>query len=151
VLTSINGLAIRSPDDVFAIMEEVDIDRPVELSYVLGGSAYRQQIPLAVMADGGNVDSRPTTPYGVAKPLEEGIVIEPPYDPAPPVAGIGEDGLPELPPPAPVPPADVRLPAPATGSPDDVRVMRSELEELRRRAATIQTELDAIRRAASRK
>jgi membrane-associated protease RseP (regulator of RpoE activity) len=137
ILTSINGLPIRSTDDVFAIMEQVPVDRPVELTYIVGGSAYRQLVPL----------SSPE-PRAVAKPLDEGVVIESP-DVAPPAPEPSPDPLPDLPPPDPRPADEVRLPKPAAPTPEEVREMRSELEVLRRRAAEIQAEIDAIKRDAS--
>jgi len=141
VLTSINGLAIRAPDDVFAIMEQVPVDRPVELTYVYGGSAYRQLIPLT---------QPEVTPRDVAKPLEEGVVIEAPREPTPAVPNPAEeprdDALPELPPPDPLPEDDVRLPSRVAPTPEEVRAMRSELDTLRRRATEIETEINALKR-----
>jgi hypothetical protein len=117
-------------------MEQVAVDRPVELTYVLGGSAYRQLIPLT--------DAQAPS-YEVAKPLEEGVAIESPEEPTP-VDEPSLDPLPEIPlPPDPRPEEDVRLPTRAAPTPEDVRAMRSELEELRLRAKKIQAEIDAIK------
>ena len=140
VLTSINGLAIRSPEDVFAIMEQVPVDRPVELAFVYGGSAYRQVIPLT---------QPDVTPRDVAKPLDEGIVIEAPREPTPaaptPAIEPRDDGLPELP----LPEDDVRLPSRVAPTPEEVRAMRSELDTLRRRAVEIEDEINALKRDAA--
>ncbi len=136
-IIALNRIRVDRVSDLMLLMDQIDPSRPVELTYKYGGRAFHQAIPL-VAADAGIADVG----------ADEGVVEEelpplpvPPLEPAKPPAA-------EPTPAGPKPPeAELRLSPPKEADVDAKRVeaMRSELEELRRRAAALEEALKDIR------
>lgn len=148
IVIGLNGMRIECVEDLMAIMARVPVDRPVELTYVVGGRGYRQLIPLQTVAP---------------RNLTEGDAWEIPANPTPAPAGDLPEDPPALEPPelpeaepAEIPPLlpeeepEVRLPTPERAArvpvdADRVAELQAELEELRRRADALESTLNRMR------
>jgi len=147
IIIGINGMRVERVSDVMAMMARLPDDRPVELTYVLGGRSYRQVIPLQPNAE------QSTRREDAADPLP--LELPPPPEPAAPLPE--STTRPESPRPAAPessrraePETELRLP-PARGAakvPADeerIEALQTELKRLRRRAAALEAALEKAR------
>ena len=141
IIIGLNGLRVDHVRDVMAMMERLPPDRPVELTYMLGGRTYRNVIPLEPIA---RTDVREAAPLDLP-PAPEVKPVVPTAPPIPEVESV--EPAPERP--APPPEVELRLPGTtaAKGPADEERVkaMQDELNELRDRAAALEAALDKMR------
>lgn len=144
ILIGINGLRVEGVYDVMAMMARLPPDRPVELTYIVGGRAYRNTIPLEPIAR-ADVDEVAPLDLPPAPEVEDVVPVTPP-----PPAVESAKPIPERPTPA-EPEAELRLPSTATDEATDdekrVQAMQDELKELRDRAAALESALDKLRNA----
>ena len=141
ILIGINGLRVDHVHDVMAMMNRLPPDRPVELTYVLGGRSYRNVIPLEPIARADAAEAAPLDlpPAPAVEPVAPIAPPIPESEPTPPA--------PEAPTPA-APEVELRLPTTASKVPaGDARVkaMQEELKLLRERAAALEAALDDLR------
>ena len=151
IIVGLNGLRVEHVHDMMAMMARLPPDRPVELTYVVGGRTYRNTIPLEPLARRGTADRAPldlpeppdTELPDVETPDVESIV---PTTPPPPES---EPPPVEEPTPA-APEAEIRLPTTTAKVPADaarVKAMQEELKMLRERAEALEAALDDLRAA----
>jgi S1-C subfamily serine protease len=129
LIVALNGVRIVDADQLMTMMGRVPGDRPVELTYILGGRAYHQSIPLGGVAERPRVAPAPLDD-------EEGFLPPPPEaDPelAPP--RVDEPGS--------VEPEPARPPVKADA--DRILALERELGELLRRAELLEAELKKLR------
>ena len=141
IIIGLNGLRVEHVHDMMAMMARLPPDRPVELTYVLGGRTYRNVIPLEPVARRDVADAAP-----LDLPGPPDVESDLPTAPPPPEPEV------EPPPPAapapPAPEAEIRLPTTAAKVPADearVKAMQAELNTLRERAAALEAALDELR------
>ena len=153
ILIGINGLRVETVDDVMAMMARLPEDRPVELTYVIGGRSYRNVIPLAPVVTGqGSSAPLDLPPPPPGPDVEFALPLEEPKNSRPTPAPAAEDPS-EVKPPAPE--AEVRLPPATTAAktPTEeptadaarVKALQEELRQLRERAAALEAALGEIR------
>lgn len=139
-IIALNRIRVDRVSDLMMLMDQIDPSRPVELTYKHGGRAFHQAIPLSVADEGIVVEELPPLPEP-PPPDRDAAPIPPPPEPAKPPAA-------EPTPAEPKPPeAELRLSPPKEDDEDAKRIeaMRSELEELRRRAAAIEEAIKDLR------
>ena len=147
IIIGINGLRVDHVHDVMAMMARLPSDRPVELTYVLGGRSYRNVIPLEPVAESTVRETTPLDLPPAPKPEFESPLPKAPPIPEPETAIPAESPTPAT---AETPEAELRLP-PATTSAkvpaDDERVkaLQTELTELRKRAEALEAALAELR------
>jgi membrane-associated protease RseP (regulator of RpoE activity) len=132
-IVALNGVRISDADHLMYLMQRVPADRPVELTYILGGRAYHQSIPL------GGIAEEPRAAPARPRRLED----EEDFLPPPPNAKAPEPAPPRVEIPDPLAPDVGRRPPKV----DPVRIgeIERELGELLRRAQMLEAELKALR------
>lgn len=159
IILAFNGIPVAHPGDLAALMRRVAVDRPIELTYVLGGRTYRQVISLlpAAKPDAGVDAAPPKPPRPPAKPerVDDPLKLKPPevVVPEPPPEGTASEDEPPK-----KPETALRLPRREgvakvrADEEDDARIeaLQRELDTLRRRAEEIEATLEKLRKEADK-